>query len=641
LNALPAGANATDTFVYEAFDGLDLSNQVTVVITVSGLNDAPVANNDSFTTNEDTALDVAAAGLLINDSDPDGDAITANAFTGVSSRGAAVTVNANGSFRYDPRNVPALQSLKATNTASDTFTYTISDGKGGVATATATVTVQGQNDAPIAGNDSYRVDEDSKLVVSGQGVLENDSDPDGDSIVVATFDVTSALGAPVTVNANGTFTYDPTGIASVQALPTGQSLQDTFTYRATDGTAQSNQATVTVTVDGRNDAPIARNDTYTVVEDGRLVVSSADGVLNNPITGDSDPEGSPLTAALVGSPSNGTISLSAAGGFTYTPNADFSGVDSFTYRASDGALNSDLATVTIVVSPVNDDPVAADDSYTVNQESSLSVSAANGVLANDTDVDGEQLTAIRVAGTGPSNGTLQLAANGSFTYTPNAGFFGDDSFQYDAVDGAGVRSRATVTITVENIHNWQNPINRFDVNNDGTVSPQDVLIIINYLNNIGPGPVPPDAVGPPFRDVNGDDAISAQGDVLPLINFLNSQGNAEGEGRSDQNLLEANNSLETKNEGPILFLAGMATDGLTTLPGQTVLDVDSHDRQRTVDALFGDDETRFAPARRVTELTAAAVNTGLESLLDELASDDLASDVGKAWEEDLFGHDNP
>ncbi|HJN07594.1 MAG TPA: Ig-like domain-containing protein [Pirellulaceae bacterium] len=639
LNALPADATVTDSFVYEAFDGFDRSSPVPVVITVSGVNDAPVARDVLFSTNEDTVLAVAAAGLLANDNDVDGDAIFANAFGGVSARGAAIVVNRDGSFQYDPRGVAGLQALSSIQNASDTFTYTISDMKGGVATATATITVQGENDAPIATDDSYRTDEDSKLIVSGQGVIENDIDvDDGDTITVVTFDVTSALGAPVTVNSDGTLTYDPTNIASVQALPFGQSLKDTFTYRVSDTKSQSNQAVVTITVDGRNDAPIARNDTYSVAEDGRLVVSSADGVLNNPDTGDSDPEGSPLTAERITPPANGQVSLSAAGGFSYTPNPDFSGVDSFTYRAKDGSISSDLATVTIVVTPVNDDPAAVSDNYTVDQESSLTVSAEDGVLANDLDVDGEQLTAEHVAGTGPNNGSLQLAGDGSFTYTPNPGFFGDDSFQYDAVDGSGVRARATVTIAVENLHNWQNPLNRFDVNADGTVSPQDALIAINYLNDVGPGPVPEGAVGPPFRDINGDDLVTAN-DVLVLINYLNSQGQ-NGEGEFSQSPLDA------EGEAPILFLPGMAAGGMTNLTHPTGSGAVSHDHAPAVDALFGHEATPLASAaKRAAEFSIQSVDRQLESVLDDLATDDLATDdlaadVGKVWEEDLLGHDN-
>ena len=137
-------------------------------------------------------------------------------------RGAAVTADADGSFSYDPRQTAALQSLLPGQLLVDTLTYSISDGKGGVSNATVSITVTGANDAPVARNDEYRVDEDSRLVVSGRGVLENDTDVDtGDILTIATYNVTSALGAPVLVNSDGTFTYDPTGGPSGAGTRTG------------------------------------------------------------------------------------------------------------------------------------------------------------------------------------------------------------------------------------------------------------------------------------------------------------------------------------------------------------------------------------------------------------------------------------
>src|SRR5207237_1299828 len=153
------------------------------------------------------------------------------------------------------------------------------------------------------------------------------------------------------------------------------------------------------------------NDSYSTAEDVALTVAAATGVLAN----DTDVDGNPLTAVLGTAPTKGTLALNASGSFTYTPNANVNGADSFTYRASDGSLTSNLATVTITITPVNDAPVATNDSYSVNQDTPLTL-AAPGVLANDSDVDGDSLTA--ALGTGPINGTLTLAPNGGFTYTP-------------------------------------------------------------------------------------------------------------------------------------------------------------------------------------------------------------------------------
>jgi len=160
---------------------------------------------------------------------------------------------------------------------------------------------------------------------------------------------------------------------------------------------------------------------------------------------DSDADGNTLTAAPENGPSNGTLTLNANGSFTYTPNADWNGTDTFTYRASDGAAASNVATVTITVGAVNDVPVAVDDAYTTDEDKPLRVPAP-GVLGNDSDVEGDALTA--ALDSGPSHGTVTLNPGGSFEYVPDPGFFGTDTFTYALNDGGAISSVATVTITV-------------------------------------------------------------------------------------------------------------------------------------------------------------------------------------------------
>ncbi|RVB37832.1 cadherin-like domain-containing protein, partial [Mesorhizobium sp. M7A.F.Ca.CA.001.06.1.1] len=123
---------------------------------------------------------------------------------------------------------------------------------------------------------------------------------------------------------------------------------------------------------------------------------------------------------LVTEPTNGTLTLNPDGSFTYAPKANFFGTDSFTYRASDGTAESNIATVALTITPVNDAPVAADDIAYVAEDGSLVVS----ILANDSDVDGDALTPVLVSE--PTNGTLTLNPDGSFTYAPKANFFGTD-----------------------------------------------------------------------------------------------------------------------------------------------------------------------------------------------------------------------
>jgi VCBS repeat-containing protein len=285
------------------------------------------------------------------------------------------------------------------------------------------------NRSPNAADDAYATDEDAPLSVAAPGVLDNDSDPEGDDLRA---DLVSAPAhGTLTLNDNGSFTYAPNADFNGG---------DSFTYRASDGNLESDVATVTIAVRPVNDAPKAADDAFATDEDTPLSVV-APGVLGN----DADADGDTLTAALVSGPSHGNLSLNANGSFTYTPAADFNGSDSFTYRASDGDLESNVATVEITVRAVADAPSAADDAYATDEDTPLSV-VAPGVLGNDADADGDTLTAALVSG--PSHGNLSLNANGSFTYTPDAEFIGSDSFTYRASDGDLDSNVATVEITV-------------------------------------------------------------------------------------------------------------------------------------------------------------------------------------------------
>src|SRR5439155_1108761 len=140
-----------------------------------------------------------------------------------------------------------------------------------------------------------------------------------------------------------------------------------------------------------------------------------------------------------------SLSLNADGSFSYTPNANFSGSDSFTYSASDASLAGAATTVSLTVNPVNDPPAAAADSFQTNEDVPLTIDAPHGVLANDSDLDGDTLSASVVSG--PANGSLSLNTDGSFSYTPSPNFSGADSFTYAASDGS-LQTPATVTLTV-------------------------------------------------------------------------------------------------------------------------------------------------------------------------------------------------
>ena len=224
---------------------------------------------------------------------------------------------------------------------------------------------------------------------------------------------------------------------------------DSFTFTATDTHSNSNVATVTINVTPVNDAPVAVNDTHSTSEDTALTVS-APGLLLN----DADVDGQLPTVALgsVVGPTKGALAINANGSFTYTPNANANGTDSFTYQATDGALTSNTATVTIAVTAVNDAPVAVNDTYSTVEDVSLVVNAANGVLKNDTDVDSTALSVVLPVATAPQHGTLTLNADGSFTYAPASNYNGPDSFAYQVTDGSATSTTATVSITVNAVN---------------------------------------------------------------------------------------------------------------------------------------------------------------------------------------------
>ncbi|HEY9050270.1 MAG TPA: Ig-like domain-containing protein [Gammaproteobacteria bacterium] len=266
-------------------------------------------------------------------------------------------------------------------------------------------------------------------------------------------------------------------------------------------------------------APVAVDDTYNMVEDSNLAVS-APGILGN------DTGAAPLTAIITSAITTGNLVLNTSdGSFSYTPPADFSGGASFSYRVNDGTTDSNIATVHINIAPINDAPIAGNDIFDTNQNTTLNVSAP-GVLANDSDVDGNVLQSL--VQTLPANGSLSLASDGSFTYIPSTGFSGADSFTYVADDGnGGVSNIATVDINVNLAPNvapvanddYAETVRSFpvtidlvanDTDIDGTIDPTTVVIVTppqrgTVVNN-GDGTVTYEAL----RRTPGSDAFSYQ-----------------------------------------------------------------------------------------------------------------------------------
>ena len=486
LNYQPnADFNGIDTFTYTISDGNGGFDTATVTITVNAVNDGPVADDDSASTNEDTdtVIDV-----LTNDADVDGDGLSIDSFTQAAN--GTVIDNGDGTFTYTP---------SAGFHGVDTFTYTISDGNGGSDTATVTITVSAVNDGPVADDDFDSTNEDVDVDVD---VLPNDSDADGDALSIDSF--TQAANGTVTDNGDGTLNYQPD--ADFNGI-------DTFTYMISDGNGGSDTATVTVTVSAVADPPSAVADAVSVNEDD---VVSFDVTAN-----DTDPDGDldPSTTQVLTSPTSGSLVNNGDGTFDYTPDADFSGTDTFIYQVCDLLANCDAAVVTITVDPVNDAPSAVDDVELVDQDQPTTID----VLANDEDNDGDVLDVSIL--TGPTNGTALVNVDGTITYTPDAGYTGPDSFTYQICDPSLVCDTATVTITVADLP--EPPVANDDADSldedsgsvvvdvvandtdpEGDIDPASVLVTIGAANGTAVSNGDGTVTYTPDADINGTDTFT-------------------------------------------------------------------------------------------------------------------------------------
>jgi uncharacterized delta-60 repeat protein len=412
----------TDTFTYtitDDFTGPDgpRTSTGTVTVTVTPVNDPPTAVDDVLVIAEDspaTVVDVRFNDSIVPDA---GEMLTV---TAVTQPAHGVVTLVGGVVSYAPA---------ADYHGPDSFTYTLSDGNGGTATATVAVTVFAVNDPPTATADTLTVAEDDPATVVP--VLANDSAaPDtGETLTVTA----------VTQPAHGTVTL-VRGV--VQYTPAADyNGPDSFTYTVSDGNGGTATATVTVTVTPVNDPPTPAPDTLTVAEDAP---ATAVPVLANDST--APDTGETLGVVSVTQPANGVVTL-AGGVVTYTPAADYSGPDFFTYAVSDGASVT-VVSVAVTVTPVNDPPTARGDAFSVAFNAPAITLA---VLANDDTAPdaGETLTVTAV--TQPAaGGAVAVAPGGAgVTFTPAAGFSGTATFTYTVGDDTpGGTATATVTVTV-------------------------------------------------------------------------------------------------------------------------------------------------------------------------------------------------
>ena len=491
--------NGSDSFTYKDNDGHVDGNTVTVSLTINAVNDAPVNNLPTAQSlNQDTSLTLSSGNgnqLSVSDVDAGSDpgfevqlSVSHGALTLSTTSG--LTVTGNGTASVDLTGTLAnantsLNGLTYTPTSGyfgpDTLAITSNDhgatGSGGALTDSdnLSITVVHVNHPPLATDDAYSTNEDTPLTISAPGVLTNDTDIDSDPLHAVLVSGPSHSSSFI-LNADGSFSYTPSA---------DYNGSDSFTYKANDGTADSNVATVSLTVNAVNDAPVNHLPAaQSVNQDSSLTLSSGDGNLLSvsDVDAGDDPGFEVLLFVSHGTltlsrttglavTGNGTASLDLTGtladanaaldGMTYTPTSGYFGPDSLAITSNDhgatgsGGAMSDSDTLSITVSHVNHPPVATDDSYSTDENTPLSVSAP-GVLTNDTDPDSDPLTAVLVSGPSHSS-SFALNADGSFSYTPTSGYSGSDSFTYKANDGLADSNVATVNLTINAVN--QPPVN--------------------------------------------------------------------------------------------------------------------------------------------------------------------------------------
>jgi hypothetical protein len=409
----------SDSFSYTIKDVSGaVSTSATVSLTVTPQNDPPSAVADSATVLEGGSVGID---LATNDTDPD-NALDLTSIQIVSGpANGSLVVNGDGTVTY---------THDGSETTSDSFSYTIRDAAGAVSSsATVSLTVTPQNDPPSAVADSATVLEGGSV---GIDLAANDTDSDNALDLGSIQIVSGPANGSLVVNGDGTVTYTHDG---------SETTSDSFSYTIKDARgAVSNTATVSLTVTPQNDAPTAVADSATVLEGGSVGIDLAAN------DADSDSALDLTSIQIVSSPANGSLVFNGDGTATYTHDGGETVTDAFSYTIRDTAGTlSNVATVSITVTPHNDSPNAVADSATVDEGGSTTIDLA----ANDTDSDNPlDLGSIAIVWA-EGNGSVVVNDDGTVTYTHDGSETTSDSFGYTIRDAAGATSNtATVSLAV-------------------------------------------------------------------------------------------------------------------------------------------------------------------------------------------------
>ncbi|WP_418338495.1 retention module-containing protein [Pseudomonas citronellolis] len=437
FDSLPAGVSRDVTFTYQAKDDNGaLSDPQTITITVTGTNDAPVAQAATAAVNEDSQIN---GQLQATDADQGAQL----QFGSDSPLPAGFTLDQDGKWTFDASN-PAYQHLAEGQTQVISIPVVVTDDQGATSGSTLTITVTGTNDAPVAQAASAAADEDQ--VSTGQLTAT-----DADDGAVLTFSIDGNAPAGFTLQSDGRWTFDGKDLA-YQHLANDETQVISIPVIVTDDQGATSSSTLTLTITGTNDAPVAQAGSATTGENT---------VLNGQVPAASDVDGTIAGYQLttdVGT-GNGTLTFNPNGSYTFDPGQDFDGLPAgvsrdvtFTYQAKDdsGALSAPQ-TITITVTGTNDAPVAQAGSATTEENTIL-----DGQVPAASDVDGTIASYQLTTDVGTGNGTLTFHGDGSYTFDPShdfdslpAGVSRDVTFTYQAQDDSGALSAPqTITITV-------------------------------------------------------------------------------------------------------------------------------------------------------------------------------------------------
>jgi hypothetical protein len=421
------------TFDYTVEDGDGGSDTGTVTIDLTCVNEQPVANDDSLNGAEDTGVTATEGDLTGNDTDPDSDPLTVTAVENAT--GGTVTLEA-GTITFTP-------NADACDPTEFGFDYDISDGLGGTDTGHADVSISCENDNPAATDDDASGTEDAAVVITASELASDDTDTEGDSLTVT--GVSNSSGGTAVLDAGEiTFTPDPDLCGDNAA---------SFDYTVDDGNGGTATGTVTIDLTCENDAPVADNDTVTVLED------TATDVTDTILDDDTDVDaGDTLSISEVSAATGGNVTLEG-GVITFTPSANLCGTGKggFDYEVSDGTT-TDAGHVTVNITCANDDPIAVDDDASGTEDTNVVITA--GVLSGD-DTDADTGDTLEVSAVSNAHGGTVSLTGGTVTFVPTANRCGNDSasFDYTVEDGNGGDDTGTVTIDLTCVNDAPNAVN--------------------------------------------------------------------------------------------------------------------------------------------------------------------------------------